>query len=75
MRLFPAAPRNPGAAGVVFLVTANDPSARKEDDMARDPDKFTRGSFSFRRMAGWQLWSISVVAVAVVAAGIVYAVG
>ena len=43
--------------------------------MARDPSKFTRGSFSFRRMTGWQLWSITVVAVADVAAGIVYAVG
>ncbi len=44
--------------------------------MAREPepDKFTRKAFSFRRMTGWQLWSITVVAVAVVAAGLIYAV-
>lgn len=36
-------------------------------------DKYARESFTFRRMKGWQLWSITVVAVAVLVAVLVYA--
>jgi hypothetical protein len=36
-------------------------------------DKYARESFTFRRMKGWQLWSITVVSVAVVVGVLVYA--
>ena len=39
----------------------------------RDDDKFARESFSFRRMAPWQLWGISLASVAIVVAGLLYA--
>jgi hypothetical protein len=34
--------------------------------MDRDPEKYARESFSFRRMKGWQLWGITGAAVVVV---------
>jgi hypothetical protein len=36
-------------------------------------DKFARESFTFRRMAPWQLWGISLASVAIVVAGLLYA--
>jgi hypothetical protein len=47
--------------------------ARENNDQARDPERYSRDSFSMRRMKGWQLWSITVVAVAIIIAGIIYA--
>ncbi|MGF1630571.1 MAG: hypothetical protein ACFCUT_13950 [Kiloniellaceae bacterium] len=43
--------------------------------MAREhDDKYARESFSFRRMRGWQLWSITVVSAAVIVGMLIYAV-
>jgi len=47
--------------------------------MAQEPDKrdqerYARESFSFRRMKGWQLWGITVVAVVVVAVVLSYGI-
>ena len=45
----------------------------EEHPVARG-DKFARESFTFRRMAPWQLWSISIACAAVVVAAVIYAV-
>ena len=42
--------------------------------MARDPEKYSRESFSLRGMRGWQRWGITLVAVVVVVVAIGYAV-
>lgn len=34
--------------------------------MTREPEKYSRESFSFRTMKRWQLWGITLVAVVVV---------
>lgn len=40
----------------------------------REQEKYARESFSFRRMKGWQLWGITVVAVAVLAVAVSYGI-
>ena len=44
----------------------------EEHPLARG-DKFARRSFSLRRMAPWQLWSISIACAAVVVVAVIYA--
>jgi hypothetical protein len=41
----------------------------------KDPEKYARESFSFRNMTKWQLWSITIVAVALLIAVAVYVSG
>ncbi len=38
----------------------------------KDPDKFARESFSMRGMQRWQVWSVSLVTIAIVIALVVY---
>jgi hypothetical protein len=42
--------------------------------MDRDPEKYARESFSFRRMKGWQLWGITAAAVVVVVVVLSYGI-
>lgn len=44
------------------------------DPENRDQEKYARESFSFRRMKGWQLWGITVVAVVMVAVVLSYGI-
>lgn len=41
----------------------------------RNDDPYARGSFTFRRMEKWQLWSITIVGVVILVALLVYAAG
>lgn len=41
-------------------------------DPARDEDPLARGSFTFRRMRPWQIWTLGVVAVGGLALAILF---
>lgn len=43
------------------------------DDLNRDPDQFTRNSFTLRGMTRWQAWAITICAVVILAALLMYA--
>lgn len=41
----------------------------------RKDDPYARGSFGMRGMTRWQLWSITIVSVAIIIAAVFYTIG